>query len=345
MYALPSLFVPILIGKFLDKAKAVGMIQLAVIGYALPIMLFPYASNFLLIAGLRAVQGFFGITFWVAIEKELSDIAAEVDKGRILGVYNASWGTAFMIGPIAGGFLIQEFGYWTTFLFALLWQLGAFLLLLAVRPSALANGHLEPTKSSVEERNRTSRIRWRQGDLLAACLTSGVTGGILGVLFSLFPAYASLLGFSALGVGFLVILFTASRLVTFLSVGHFTERVGERKFMVTAMIFSIAIVVLGLTADAELLAFGLIVLGVASGMGFTAGLTLVSHSPSVRRGSAVGRFEFSMNLGIALMSQLGGISADVLGSWTPYVLTSVLPLLGLIGLLAIFFDGSRLSQF
>jgi MFS family permease len=344
MYALPSLFVPILIGRFLDKAKALRVIQLVVVAYALPTLLFPYASNFIQIAGIRALQGFFGIAFWVAMEKELSDLAPERNKGRILGLYNTSWAGAFIVGPIFAGLLIQEFDYNIAFLVAFLWQIATIVILVLLRPPRIANKDLQSVIPPVQEKQAVSTQLWRSSDLLAACLTSAVTGTVLGVLFSLFPAYAIFLGFSALGAGFLLLLFTASRLTTFLGVGLITERVGEHRFMLTGMILSASVVVLGLTTKVELLALGLVVLGAASGMGYTAGLTLVSHSPVDRRGSAIGRYEFSFNLGIALMSQLGGISGDVLGSWSPYVLTGAVPLGGLIALLAIFWGKRRPGQ-
>jgi MFS family permease len=336
MYTLPSLFVPILIGKFLDRAKALRIIQLVAIAYALPTLLFLYASDFIQIAGIRAVQGFFGIAFWVAMEKELSDLAPEGDKGRILAIYNMSWAWAFIVGPILGGYLIQEFDYKTAFLIAFLWQVATIVMLVALRPRRIADEDLQSVLSSVQKKRVVSRRPWESSDLSAACLTSGVIGAVLGVLFSLFPAYATFVGFSALETGFLLLLFTASRLATFLGIGFITERVGEHKLMLAGVILSVSVVILGLTIGAELLALGLVVLGVASGMGYTSGLTLVSHSPSDRRGSAIGRYEFSFNLGIALMSQLGGISGDVLGSRSPYLLTGVVPLAGLIALLAIF---------
>jgi MFS family permease len=84
------------------------------------------------------------------------------------------------------------------------------------------------------------------------------------------------------------------------------------------------------------LAVTLLVLGAAYGMTYTAALTLVSCSPPVGRGSAIGKLEFSFNLGIALMSQLGGISADLFGLWSPYILAGVVALLGSIALLFLY---------
>jgi MFS family permease len=345
MYTLPSLFVPILIGKFLDRAKALRVIQLVAIAYALPTLIFPYASDFIQIAGIRALQGFFGIAFWVAMEKELSDLAPEGEKGRILALYNTSWAAAFIVGPILGGYLIQEFGYTVAFLVAFLWQVVTMVMLISSRARSIPNTDLQSFVSPVKKQRTRSRQPWASGDLTAACVTSLVIGAVLGVIFSLFPAYATYVGFSALEAGFLLLLFTASRLATFLGVGFITEKVGERKFMLAGVILSISVMLLGLTIRAELLALGLVVLGVSSGMGYTSGLTLVSHAPSDRRGSAIGRYEFWFNLGIALMSQLGGISGDVLGSQSPYLVTGAVPVVGLIAILVIIRSRRRLGQF
>jgi MFS family permease len=336
VYTLPSFFVPLVVGRFLDKTRAVRVIQIAMAAYAIPTLLFPYGSNFLQVAGIRAAQGFFGIAFWVAAEKELADLAAHGDRGRIMGLYNMSWAAAFVVGPLLGGFLIDILDFKTTFLVTFLWQVAAFVLLILLRPREIRGGDAALASPLVEEKETVLARRWEPGNLVAACLTSGMTGVILGVLFSLFPAYVTFLGFSVLWTGFFMLLFSASRVATFLGVGQVTDRIGERKLMLAGMILSISVMILGLTSKAELLALGLLVLGVASGMTYTAALTLVSRSPSRVRGSAIGKFEFSFNLGIALMSQLGGISADLLGSWSPYVLSGVVTLLGSVALLALY---------
>ena len=134
VYNLPSLFVPFVVGRFLNKAKAMRAIQLAMAGYALPTLLFPYGSNFLQLAGIRAVQGFAGIAFWVSLEKGLADLAPHGARGRVMGFYNVSWASAFLVGPILGGFLVDEFNYGTTFVVAFLMQAAALLLLILLRP-------------------------------------------------------------------------------------------------------------------------------------------------------------------------------------------------------------------
>lgn len=335
VYALPSLFVPFVVGKFLDKTKAVRVIQLVMAAYAVPTLLFPYCSNFLQVADVRALQGFFGIAFWVAMEKELADLSAHGERGRIMGFYNISWASAFIVGPFLGGFLIDKFDYKTTFLGAFLSQVAALALLVLLRAHEIHDRDSTLTSPLIKEEEPALVHKWEPANIAAACLTSGMTGVTLGVLFSLFPAYVTFVGFSAIWAGLLMVLFSASRVATFLGVGLVTERIGERKFMLAGMILSVSVIGLGLTSKAELLALTLLVLGMASGMTYTAALTLVSRSPSRGRGSAIGKFEFSFNLGIALMSQLGGISADLFGLWSPYVLTGVVTLLGSIALVAL----------
>jgi MFS family permease len=333
VYTLPSFLMPLALGRFLDRTKAVKVIQLAMAAYAIPTLLFPYGSSFVQVAGIRAVQGFFGIAFWVAAEKELADLAVHGERGRIMGFYNMSWAAAFIVGPFIGGFLIDIFDFRTTFIVAFLSQVAALGLLITLKPREVHTGDSPVATPIVEEKKIHIERRWEPGDLLAACLTSAMTGVVLGILFSLFPAYVTFLGYSALWAGFFILIFSASRAATFLGVGIVTDRIGERRFMLAGMMLSISVMILGLTSKAELLGLGLLVLGVASGMTFTAALTLISRSPSKVRGSAIGKFEFSFNLGIAVMSQLGGFSADALGSWSPYVLCGAITLLGSVALL------------
>jgi len=251
-----------------------------------------------------------------------------------MGFYNMSWAAAFIVGPFIGGFLIDIFDFRTTFIVAFLSQVAALGLLITLKPREVHTGDSPVATPIVEKKKIHIERRWEPGDLLAACLTSAMTGVVLGILFSLFPAYVTFLGYSALWAGFFILIFSASRAATFLGVGIVTDRIGERRFMLAGMMLSISVMILGLTSKAELLGLGLLVLGVASGMTFTAALTLISRSPSKVRGSAIGKFEFSFNLGIAVMSQLGGFSADALGSWSPYVLCGAITLLGSVALLA-----------
>jgi len=335
VYTVQSLFVPFVVGKYLNTAKAVRVIQLSVMGYAVPTLLFPYGSNFLQLAAIRAVQGFAGIAFWVSMEKGLADLAPHGARGRVMGFYNVSWASAFVVGPFLGGFLVDEFSYGTTFVVAFIAQAAALFLLVLLRPRASHDESTKRTHSLRNEDNAPQR-RLEPGSIPAACLTAVVSGGTLGVLSSLFPAYATFLGFSAISAGFFILLFSASRVATFLGVGPVTERIGERKFMLMGLLLSFSAIGLGLTGRAELLGVTMLVLGVAAGMSYTSGLTLVSRSPSASRGSAIGKYEFSLNLGIAVMSQVGGLSADRFGLWSPYVITGVVALFGSAGLVILY---------
>lgn len=332
-YTIPSLFVPLIVGRFLNKRKAVRVLQLVLLAYALSTLLFPYSSNFFELAWIRAFQGFFGIAFWVAMEKELADLAPDGETGRILGFYNVTWASAFIVGPILGGFLIDKLDYKTTFLSAFLW------LVAALVPMLLLKSETKFTCNSsspfVSEEEPTSEQQWETSNLVAAWLASGMEGVVLGVVFSLFSAYVTLLGFSVIWAGFFMLLLGVSRAITFLGIGLVTERVGERKFMLLGTILAASVIVLGLTHKAGLLALALLVLGLASGMSQASALTLVSRSPSRGRGSAIGKLEFSFYLGFALMSQMGGISADLLGLWSPYIISGLVALSGFIALLVL----------
>lgn len=331
VYTLPSLLVPLIVGRFLNRRRAMRVIQLAIAAYALPTLLFPYGSNFLEIAAIRALQGFLSIAFWVSIEKELADLASHAETGRVMGFYNVSWSSAFLVGPFLGGYIIQTFDFqatfWATFLFLIVGLIPTLLL----RTHATTGG--TEIRSERDESRARSREPWQPRSLLGACLTIAVGGGILGTMFSLFPAYVVSLGFSPVWAGLFIVIFSASRVATFLGLGMVIDKFGERRFMLVGLALSGAMIILGMSGRGEVLALGLVILGIGSGMTNTSSLTLASRSPPETRGSAIGKFEVSFNLGIALMAQAGGITADVFSPSSPYILAGGVSLLGLFVLL------------
>lgn len=334
VYTLPSLFVPILVGGFLDRTRAMPVIQASMAAYALPTLLFPYSSSFLQVAAIRTIQGFVSIAFWVAIEKGLSDLVSHGERGRVMSYYNVAWSGAFIVGPSLAGFLIEAFDFRSAFLVTFLWQVAALLVLVGLthhEEAKYTTSMAEPIEGGDAMRERP----WEAGDLIAACLTVGMAGLILGLLFSLFPAYLVLLGFSPLWAGLFLLLFSLARVTTFLGVGRVIDTIGEHKFMLSGMVLSVSVAILGVTTRPELLAVGLIVLGVGSGMTYTAALTLISRAPSKSRGSSIGKFEISFSLGIAVMAQLGGITADLFRPSTPYVLGGVITVIGSVALLTL----------
>jgi MFS family permease len=339
VYTLPSFLVPMFVGRFLNRRKAMRVIQVSMLAYALPTLLFPYGSDFLEVAAIRTLQGFLGIAFWVSIEKELADLASHAETGRIMGFYNVSWSSAFLLGPFLGGYIIQTFDFkatfWATFLF----------LIIGLTPALLLRSHgiTEGAKSSSErDENRTrSREPWQPRSLLAACLTVAAGGGVLGTMFSLFPAYVVSLGFSPVWAGLFIVIFSASRVATFLGLGMVIDKFGERRFMLAGLALSSSMIILGISGSAELLVLGLLILGVGSGMTNTSALTLASRSPSEIRGSSIGKFEVSFNLGIALMAQAGGISADVFSPSTPYILAGAVSLVSFFALFILVANRNR----
>jgi len=339
-YTLPSLFVPILVGGFLDRAKAMRVIQAAMAAYALPTLLFPYSSSFLQVAAIRTVQGFVSTAFWVAIEKRLSDLVSLGERGRVMSYYNVSWSGAFIVGPSLAGLIIEAFHFGSAFLVAFLWQAAALLVLVGLTHQE--EGKLTiPTASPTEGEGGTGERPWEAGDLIAACLTVGMAGLILGLLFSLFPAYLLLLGFSPLRAGCFFLLFSVARVTAFLGIGRVIDSIGEHKFMLAGMVLSVSVVTLGSTTRPELLALGLVLLGVGSGMTYTGALTLISRAPSKSRGSSIGKFEISFSLGIAVMAQLEGVTADLFRPSIPYVLSGVITVIGSVALLTLILTSKR----
>jgi len=273
------------------------------------------------LACIRTLQGFFSAVFWVSIEKELADRSPFEDRGRVIGLYNMSWASAFCFGSPLAGFLIDKYGFREAFHAAFLLQVAAFAIL--VRPWSSGIRSEPPFKERLEEANLNH--------LSTAFFVAGLSGVILGPLFSLFPAYLMNKGFSAIWAGFFILLFSASRVTALLATGLIVDRVGWR-LMLGGTLLLTCIVAIGYVDASGLVAL-MILLGFAFGMAYTTALTLASRSPLKTRGATIGKFETAFNIGVAASSQLGGISADIIGSSAPYVLSGGITMIGFVILL------------
>ena len=318
LYVLPSFFMPLVIGKFLDRMTS-RIVHFAVVAFAVSTLLFPYSSSFVEMACIRALQGFFGVAFWVSIEKELADRSPFAERGRTMGFYNMSWASAFCLGLPLAGFLIDYYGFKEVFYVSFLLQVAA----LAPLVHSCSGGiQSESPSSYILEEQKASLLG-------PACLVAGMTGAIVGPLFSLFPVFVTNEGFSAVWAGLFMLVFSGSRVAAFLTAGLLVDRIGAWRLMLGGTLLLTSVVAVGLIGRTELLGL-MMLLGFAFGMAYTSALTLASRSLPEIRGAAIGKFETAFNLGIAATSQLGGISADLIGPWSTYVLSGGITLIGFI---------------
>ncbi|MFX0206605.1 MAG: MFS transporter [Candidatus Hodarchaeota archaeon] len=320
IYTLPSFLIPILAGKLSDKYGRIPLILTAQIGFTLVIPFFPMTQEIFQVILIRVTQGFFEAMWWVSIEVQIADMATPEYRGTVLGRYNASWATGFLLGPFIAGYLLEQYGYTRTFYFAAIIMISLIPLILfgAQKPlsSPIQGIHDDHTEDITAD---PSNIPY----LLPSWITSGTCGGILGIVFGLYPVYAETLHISVFQIGAILLGYGAARIFAFLIANYFMNRLGNRPVMLGGLIFVMSSVLLGLSTNiiVHILVLGLI--GMGLGFSYTAALTISSQAPPSLRGKALGKFEVAFSIGLAGMSQIGGISADWFGLNTPYIICGV----------------------
>lgn len=331
-YTIPSFFVPVLAGKLSDKYGRPPIILVALIGFTLFVPLFPMTKDIFQVILIRLAQGFFTAIWWVSIDAQVADLATSSQQGRVMGLYNASWGTGFLIGPFLAGYVIENYGFKLTFYFAAIVMAGLIPLILVGARMTIPHRNGEPFHIAKTAYEPFPNIP----SLIPSWVTAGVCGGILGIIFGLYPVYAETLQVSVFQIGTLLLVYGVSRIVTFLGASIFMDRLGDWTVMLGGLSLLMPILLLGLSTRITLHVVALVLIGVGIALAYTSALAMASRQPPNVRGIALGKFEIAFSLGLAGMAQAGGIIADYLGLHTPYLLGGVFAAAALLSLLAIY---------
>ncbi|MFQ6123829.1 MAG: MFS transporter [Candidatus Heimdallarchaeota archaeon] len=331
-YTIPSFFVPVLAGKLSDKYGRPPVILVALVGFTLFVPLFPMAQDILQVILIRIAQGIFAAIWWVSIDAQIADLATSSQRSRVIGLYNASWGTGFLIGPFLAGYIIENYGFKLTFYFAAIVMASLIPLILVGAQMTIPHKSSEPHHIVESAYEPFPNIP----SLIPSWVTAGVCGGILGLVLGLYPVYAETLQVPIFQIGILLLIYGVARIVTFLGASIFMNRLGDRTVMFGGLSLLLPILLLGLSTKTTLHGVVLGLIGIGLGLAYTSALVIASRVPPNVRGMALGKFEMAFSLGLAGMAQTGGIFADYLGLHTPYLLGGVFTAITLLSLFIIY---------
>jgi len=160
-YLLASTIATPLYGKLGDMFGRKPMFLAAIVIFLFGSALSGLSDNLTELIGFRAVQGIGAGGLMVGTQAIIGDIVPPRDRGRYTGLIGSVWGLASVLGPLAGGFIVENLSWrWVFYV-----NLPVGLIAIAVIATQL---HLP------RERNRHT-VDW----LGAALLSGGVTAIIL----------------------------------------------------------------------------------------------------------------------------------------------------------------------
>jgi len=242
-------------------------------------------------------------------------------RGRAISLLLMAETLGLLLGSAVGGWLYQDAGTATPFLF----EAGCMVLAAAVVG-------LSPTPSL---ERRTHRVDWRAlrsvirvpGVVLASLTNAALMGMQTGVVVFLFPLYLVERGsVSAQTVGSLIALSVLGRLLALWIGGGVSDRRDRMSVLARSLLgFGLVLGSLGVVRNPWLLGLWSVLIG--AGAGFTAGLptTIIGDrvDPSLH-GIAVGWLRTVTDTGMLLGPLLTGPLADALGLAAPFLVSGII---------------------
>jgi MFS family permease len=294
-----------------------GLMTLATFGFSL-------ATRFIHLLAIRVLQGI-GVALTVPTSMALMATATETrSRGGSMGIYTSMRMIGLSAGPLAGGFLLDRYGFDTTFyLGAALVLVGLLLVQFWVKePRAAArHGPREPFRIIDPSLLSPAII----GLALATCFMAMAFTEMV----SLERQFNQRLGEQAFGFGLAFSALMVSRLVFQIPLGSLSDRIGRKPLVLAGLVLMApATAILGLAAsNAQLVAFRLLQ-GLASAAiaapAFAMAMELSREGGEGRQLSIV---TMGFGLGIATGPLLAGLLA-VIGFELPFAVGGSLALLG-----------------
>ena len=326
-YALPYIIFPILVGFMSDRFDRRYFYLLGVTLTAISAILFILASDLVHIVLVRIFGGLAFAFLWPTVEAILVDFSTNRERMKVMGQFSFSWAIGFLLGPPIGGFILEKTSFPTLFTFCFI--VGLIAVLLAI--CGLTYKKPSINTKALNNNDFNHKFRLLNKNLLSIYVVVITYSMVFGVIFSIFPVYASDFGITSFQLGILFAFFGVMRAIMFL----FSEKIsniGIRR----ALVIGLTIQALGLFLAANFIGIGyfaifLTLVGIA--MGIFSPLTLSTASKLASRskiGITLGSVEALFGFGDTIGPFYGGMIAETFGASIPYFSLAFISLLAII---------------
>jgi len=298
-------FLPFVAGTLCDRMRRKVFVVAALALYGCSCVIYNLAEDAPMLVFAKVIEWSSVAIFWPAVEALLAD-SSESRLEETLKRFNLSWGSAMVIGPLVGGFLITVWYIKAPFIFSMFTSIlfGALSVILLKEP---AIKH-DPATSAEAKQKKAKEGRY----LLASGLASiFLFCSIDGIILTIFPAYASQLGISAFNIGLIMFAFGAARVVAFSQSNKAELKIGKTgMFLLSSLIFGAASLLIAFSTTLLLFMLCCVLFGVGSALAYAASITLILARGEASRGRAAGTFESLIGIGYFAGPLIGGVVAE-----------------------------------
>jgi MFS family permease len=272
---------------------------------------------------IRALGGL-GLAFYFPVTEILVlDLAPREKRVREMGLFSVSGGSAYLIGPLLGGVIIQNFGFVKLFLVSSALIMFAFLQTVVT----FLPYHRKKDDHTISVSGGFHMMR----QLLPWYALVVCYGIVFSIITTIFPGYVSSVGISAVLIGGLFTAFGIVRVSAYATSERYLH-FGERKALgLASLLICAGCLVIGLYASFNAFLPAIAIMGGCFAIIFTLSISLISrHFPDEQAGAAVGSYESVYGIGTAIGPVLAGVVAAVSNVKWSFIAASFFAILMLI---------------
>ena len=318
---IPMVFLVLFIGYLADRVNRSTLFIVSLLLNAPPFIALIFATEIYQIIIIQIFQGIANAILFPASDILIADLAPKKERIKVMGRYEGSIISGFLVGPILGGIIVDFFSFEALFLTSgIITLVGGILAW-----GTIGRSYIPPIRKEdlIVKFSKLNIIR-----ILPVILVMLPYGVVIAVLISIFPGYVSNLGFVPMQVGFILATLSFSRIIICFNIEK-VMKIGVRRVIAMAGSgLTISLIFLSFQQGIIGLSIAVFIVGIFSGILFPVVLASIPQRvPRKNIGTAMGLLSASHGLG-SLIGPIGGGIIAVL--WAPNVVYIALGLLTII---------------
>ncbi len=300
---LPNIFLPILFFRISDQKKVYKLIILSVLITDFAVLFFYFIKSLQILLLLILMIGVGQFIWWITTEIFFTHLSR---NSRLINMYSAVWGVAYLFAPMASSYSISIFGYLNNFIISFSIILLSLVILFVYRPPALEKEELP--------------IETGKKVYIDSFFPSFSTGLAFSIFYSIFPGFLIKNGYTIVLLGFVITVASVSRLVGFFMVINLKNVEKMEKLMKISFLFLLLIVTPFFTINI----FAMVLMAALIGLGSSAGISLpliyISRKENSNVSKNIAIYELSFGASVSIFSLIFGWVSQDYGIRVPYFL-------------------------
>ena len=306
------------VGYLLDRFERIRIyVGFMFVGVAV-VALFGLMTQVALLIAWSSLLGLVSAAFWVTASTVTANLSPPERLSQSMGRYNLSWIIGFVVGPTAGGYISEAYGFQVLFIcLSAVILMSIAIIFWKIRPAITLHNSSGSSGSSL------APLR----GLALAYLTLIPFTCILGIYMAIMPGYLKLVGLTPALIGLLLTMTNGVRGLGFFNAERFISWGTRNSVSLASLLLFAGMIIFSFASSTIEYTLPLILYGTAAGIMTPLMLDYIAkRCDKGSLGAAMGLHEGVYGIGMCLGPMVGGAIAEV---WGPPLLYRLLAALSL----------------